>query len=153
MKPKHRKKIIQLIDKIQEQNLIKLYISNNSKETEQICENNRNYLYVEFINTYPIISYLFNTDKPLVIGRNSDKCNIVINNNMVSRCQCEIYVSGYQVILRDVGGNNSVFYKTALRKKQLEKNSSILIFNTDILLIGKIKIRIFLVNRNADLLN
>lgn len=153
MKPKHRKKIIQLIDKIQEQNLLKFYISNNSKAAEQIYENDKNYIYVEFINTYPTISYIFNTDNPIVIGRNSDKCNIVLNDKSVSRCQCEIYASGNQIILRDLSGNNTVFYKTGFKKNYLQNNSSVLIYNTDILIIGKIKLRIFLVNRNADLLN
>lgn len=108
-------------------------------------ESQRKFIYIEFINTKPVIAYAFNSNETLTIGRSVDACNIVINDETVSRQQCNIRVYGNDIYVQDMGATNPSYIKTGSGKMEMYANECVPIYQTDELIIAGIKIRVLLV--------
>lgn len=149
MSNNRRKRIENAIYSLMQENALNSYIKGRNIQLEQ----DKYYLYVECINSQPVIAYAFNVDEPIYIGRNSDTCAIVINHREVSRQQCQLYVSGNLVVLRDLGAKNPTVIKNGLNKKKLGYQEAITILKKDKVIIGDIIFQIFLLQGYDIILN
>ena len=74
------------------------------------------FLYVEFDNTKPKVSYLFPLDEWITIGRNKEN-KICIHDETFSRLHCKIGMIGNVLVLQDQGSANGVIIQRGLFKK------------------------------------
>ena len=74
------------------------------------------FLYVEFNNTKPKVSYLFPLDEWITIGRNREN-KICVHDETFSRLHCKIGMIGNVLVLQDQGSANGTGIRRGLFKK------------------------------------
>ena len=116
-------------------------ISQNLSELEY----QRKFIYIEFINTKPVIAYAFNDDEQLVVGRDVNKCNIIINDVTVSRTQCIITTHHNNIYVKEKGTTNPTCIKTNTGRIYLNPDEYMPVYQSDILIVAGIKMRILLI--------
>jgi len=149
MSGSRKKRIENAIYKLMQENVLNDSIKGSTLGSER----SKYFLYIECVNSKPIIAYAFNVDKPICIGRNSDVCSIVINHREVSRQQCRVYVSGDMVVLQDLGAKNPTIIKNGFSKQALGYQEAITILKGDRIIIGNIILKIFLMQGSDIILN
>ncbi|MCP1101245.1 ABC-type multidrug transport system ATPase subunit/pSer/pThr/pTyr-binding forkhead associated (FHA) protein/ABC-type multidrug transport system permease subunit [Aequitasia blattaphilus] len=76
----------------------------------------------------------------LVVGRNSNVCDIVIPDEMVSKCQGDFYISGDKVYYRDNDSSNGTYLENYSERILLNKAYGYVeLVNNTILKIGNLK--------------
>jgi len=72
-----------------------------------------------------ISSYLV-TDNPLPIGRDPGQALVIIQEPIVSKLHCQIYVQGGQVFVRDLNSTNGIYVKEEkVAERQLQDGDEI----------------------------
>ncbi len=101
-KRKIRKNLHKMIEeRVLDQSL--KYRITNGQAAMQECENP--FLYMEFVNTKPLISYLFPLDEWVTIGRNKEN-KVCIHDGKLSRLHCKIGMIDHFLLLQDQGSVN-----------------------------------------------
>ncbi|MBQ9211535.1 MAG: FHA domain-containing protein [Clostridia bacterium] len=75
---------------------------------------------------------VFSLEVPLVIGRQPNDCNLILQSDAVSRKHCAIYMSGSQILLRDFGSSNG----TKLNGSKISINQDISLQTGDLIVVG-----------------
>ncbi len=57
----------------------------------------------------PLRSHRWTVDRPLLIGRDPERCDVVIPARQVSRCHARLTPQGERVLLEDLGSKNGTF--------------------------------------------
>lgn len=101
-KEKIRKNLYKMIEeRVLEQSL--KYRITNGQAAMQECKSP--FLYVEFVNTKPLISYLFPLDEWITIGRNKEN-KMCIHDEKISRLHCKVGMIDHVLLLQDQGSVN-----------------------------------------------
>lgn len=74
------------------------------------------FLYMEFLNTKPQISYLFPLDEWITIGRNKEN-KVCIHDETFSRLHCKIGIINQILLIQDQGSVNGTRIRRGLLKK------------------------------------
>ena len=74
------------------------------------------FLYMEFYNTKPQISYLFPLDEWITIGRNREN-KVCIHDETFSRLHCKIGLINQTLLLQDQGSVNGTMIRRGFTKK------------------------------------
>lgn len=99
---KIRKNLYKMMEeRVLEQSL--KYRITSGQAAMQECENP--FLYIEFVNTKPLISYLFPLDEWVTIGRNKEN-KVCIHDEKLSRLHCKIGMIDRVLLLQDQGSVN-----------------------------------------------
>lgn len=110
------------------------------------------FLYIEFLNTKPMITYLYALDEWITIGRSKEN-KVCIHNDQFSRLHCKIgYVNG-RLVLMDLGSVNGAVIKRGWFKKiSVGYGGQAVLESKDIIVIGQYKIKIQIV-KGSDVVN
>ena len=108
-------------------------------------ECNSPFLYVEFLNTKPLISYLFPLDEWITIGRNKEN-KVCVHDEMFSRLHCKIGLINGVLILQDQGSANGVrIYRGFFKKKEVSSCGYEVLQSGDCIMIGNCRMKIRIV--------
>lgn len=100
------------------------------------------FLYVEFINTKPTITYLFALDEWITIGRSKEN-KICVHNEMFSRLHCKIGYIDNKLFLVDLGSAYGVILRRGLFQKIMVGRGGQEVLETgDRIIIGQYKMKI-----------
>lgn len=148
-KNKMKKNLCKLIeDRVLDQSL-KYRISSGQATLE---ETRMAFLYMEFLTTKPMITYLFALDEWITIGRSKEN-KICIHNEQFSRLHCKIGYVENRLVLMDLGSVNGVLVRRGLFKKiTVGRGEQAIVEHGDVLIIGQYKIKIQIVY-GADVIN
>lgn len=148
-KNKMKKNLCKLIeDRVLDRSL-KYRISSGQATLE---ETRMAFLYVEFLTTKPMITYLFALDEWITIGRSKEN-KICIHNEQFSRLHCKIGYVENRLVLMDLGSANGVLIRRGLfRKFAVGRGEQTVVEHGDVLKIGQYKIKIRIVY-GADVMN
>lgn len=138
-KNKMKKNLCKLIeDRVLDQSL-KYCISSGQATLE---ETRMAFLYVEFLTTKPMMTYLFALDEWITIGRSKEN-KICIHNEQFSRLHCKIGYVKNNLILMDLGSANGVLIKRGFLKRiMVGRGEQTILESGDVIKIGQYKIKI-----------
>lgn len=74
-------------------------------------------LYLKSKSSGKKTQFVFDPEKEIVIGRDSEKCTIYINEAQVSQIHSRIYMLGDSVFLQDMNSSNGTFVNRGIFKK------------------------------------
>lgn len=98
------------------------------------------------------ISYVFDPEKQILIGRDADNSNIFIDNVAVSQKHCRIYAQDNRVIFEDLYSKNGSILKRGWTKRYtLVNGQRVVLQSGDVLFIGnsELKVMIFVYDITA----
>lgn len=102
-------------------------------------------LYIKSLNTKPKQQFVFDPEKPVLIGREQGKSNIYINEAFVSQYHCRIFSNGPDVYLQDMNSlNGTVVKKGLFCKIRVINGSGVKLSSGDIIRIGSNKFKVIL---------
>ena len=138
-KEKIRKNLYKLIEtRVLEQSLKYRITSGQAAMNE--CS--KAFLYMDFLNTKPQISYLFPLDEWITIGRNKEN-KVCIHNELFSRLHCKIGMINNVLLLQDQGSANGTQIRRGILKKiEVASGQQEVLLSGDCIIIGNYKIRI-----------
>lgn len=141
-KDKMRRNLYKMIEeRVLDQSL--KYRITNAEAAMREC--NSPFLYMEFLNTKPLISYLFALDEWITIGRNKEN-KVCINDEMFSRLHCKIGFVNDMLLLQDQGSVNGVRICRGLFKKiDVSSGAYEMLESGDHIRIGSCRIKIKIV--------
>lgn len=146
---KMRKNLCKLIEERVLDQSLKYRITSGQATLE---ETRMAFLYVEFLNTKPMLTYLFALDEWITIGRSKEN-KICIHNDQFSRLHCKIGFVDTGLYLMDLGSANGVIIRRGLFKRiHVERCGQALLETKDIIKIGQYKIKIQVIY-GADAIN
>ena len=146
---KMRKNLCKLIEERVLDQSLKYRISSGQATLE---ETQMAFLYVEFLNTKPMLTYLFALDEWVTIGRSKEN-KICIHNDQFSRLHCKIGFVDTGLYLMDLGSVNGVLIRRGLFKRiHVERGGQALLETKDVIIIGQYKIKIQVIY-GADAVN
>lgn len=100
------------------------------------------FLYMEFCNTKPRISYLFPLDEWITIGRNREN-KVCIHDETFSRLHCKIGIINNVLILQDQGSvNGTGIYRGLLKKINVSGGQQEVLQSGDRIRIGDYQMKI-----------
>lgn len=103
------------------------------------------FLYMEFLNTKPVISYLFPIDEWITIGRNKEN-KVCVHNERFSRLHCKIGMINQMLLLQDQGSANGVQLRRGFLKKiDVASGQQVALQAGDRIHIGNYRIKIEIV--------
>lgn len=134
-----RKSLYRLIEKrVLEQSLRYKITSGQAA----MYEKEKRFLYVEFQNTKPLLSYIFLLDEWITIGRNKEN-KICICNETFSRMHCKIGMIGNVMVLQDLGSANGTTIRRGLFEKiNVASGKREVVQSGDCIQIGKYRMKI-----------
>lgn len=104
------------------------------------------FLYMEFVNTRPLISYIFPLDEWITIGRNKEN-KVCIHDEMFSRLHCKIGMISNVLLLQDQGSaNGTKICRGLFRKIDVAGGRQEVLMSGDYIKIGNYKIKIKIIN-------
>ncbi len=111
------------------------------------------FLYLEISNTWPQISYVFNTHRPLTIGRDMHQSVICIQDNSISKCHgCLFEQQGYAYI-QNVSKTQGIQIKRGLKKFWVPRDQSSYLKHSDRIYIGNAVLKVYLFRGNQWIVN
>lgn len=138
-KNKIRKNLCKLIEERVLNQSLKYRISSGQATLE---ETRMAFLYVEFLNTKPMLTYLFALDEWITIGRSKEN-KICIHNDKFSRLHCKIGYVENRLFLMDQGSAYGVTVKRGLFKKiNVGRGGQAVVQSGDVIRIGQYKMKI-----------
>lgn len=141
-KDKMRRNLYKLIEERVLDQALKYRITNTEAAMRE-C--NSPFLYMEFLNTKPLISYLFPLDEWITIGRNKEN-KICVHDEMFSRLHCKIGLVNNVILLQDQGSVNGVRVRRGLLKKiDVSSGGYAMLESGDRIRIGNCRIKIQIV--------
>lgn len=153
----HAKKIKQIetaIQTLMRENKLGSAISNgaigalsNQKEYEK-C-----FIYVEIVSTYPEMTYVFNSETPISIGRGVEGNTICIQDMEVSRKHCELYVENGYLYLHCYNVPNQIVIKRGLHRVIVGANQCEPVFHKDLIQIGQTIMKVYLIFGTSMVIN
>ncbi len=154
MNAKKKKQIEKAILKLMRQNKLADSIANqDSGHSSILKEYQKCFVYIEIINTYPVLTYVFNSDYPILVGRSVEENEICIQDPEVSRKHFQFYVyDGYLYVQCD-SATNPVMIKHGLRKKYVEYGCSEPIYHKDIIEVGQTRMQAYLIYGTDSVIN
>ncbi len=154
MRAGKQKKIQQAIRALMMENKLNQAITNELvQDIYKEPELAKFFLYVEILNTNPIIDYVFNTDQQITIGRDLDWSMICIQDVNISRKHAILYVQEGFVFLQNVSAGNQVKIKRGFSRKILLPGERGEVLHGDTVRIGESKIRICLFQGDEIIVN
>lgn len=106
----------------------------------------KQFLYVEFNNTKPKVSYIFPLDEWITIGRNKEN-KICVHDENFSRLHCKIGMIGNVMVLQDQGSANGATIRRGLfRKIDVIGARQEILESGDCIRIGDYRMKIRIVN-------
>lgn len=142
IKDKMRKNLYKMIEeRVLDQSL--KYRMTSAEATMREC--NSPFLYMEFLNTKPLISYLFPLDEWITIGRNKEN-KVCIHDEMFSRLHCKIGLINSTLLLQDQGSANGTRICRGLFKKiDVSEGRHEVLQSGDCIKIGSCRMKITIV--------
>lgn len=102
----------------------------------------KKFLYMEFLNTKPLIMHVFGLDECITIGRSQDNM-IWIRDPMLSRMHCKISQVEGNLVLQDMGtANGTVIQRGILGRVRLNSGEQVLLYPKDVVKLGKYRLKI-----------
>lgn len=144
------KKIFAAAKNLVKNEFLDFSLKNCSENQDEILKQ-RVLLYIKTMNTKEKQSLVFDPNKVIYWGRNSDFCQIYINDLAVSKVHCKIYCDNYKVYLNCISKNGYVIVKRNLfTKYQVNPGYQLQLKSKDRIIIGscEFKVKIFLYNLN-----
>lgn len=106
----------------------------------QECESP--FLYMEFLNTKPLISYLFPLDEWVTIGRNKEN-KVCIHDESLSRLHCKIGMINHVLVLQDQGSvNGSRVCRNLFQRIDVQGGGQAVLQSGDCIKIGSYRMKI-----------
>lgn len=116
--------------------------------------NNREFIDIKILNTKPMLEYVFNSNVPIVIGRDQNtNPSIAIMDEEVSRKQCVIFFQNGKVYLQDESNTNSTIIKMGFKKYYMSPGEVIELRKNDVVCIRTVKLAVNLVDSDAYIIN
>lgn len=136
---KIRKNLYKMIEtRVLEQSL--KYRITSGQAAVQECESP--FLYMEFVNTKPLISYLFPLDEWITIGRNKEN-KVCIHDENFSRLHCKIGMINHVLLLQDQGSvNGSKICRGLFKRIDVEGGKQAVLQSGDCIKIGNYRMKI-----------
>lgn len=102
-------------------------------------------LYLKTLNSKPKVSFVFDPEKGVLIGRDKENSNIYLNEALVSKEHCQIYSQGFDVYLKDMNSANGTIVSRGLFKKYfITSRAKIQLKSGDKITVGSNTFRIVL---------
>jgi pSer/pThr/pTyr-binding forkhead associated (FHA) protein len=114
------------------------------EETKTLKNNKKRMIHLAVVGSKPLISYVFNPEKVIQIGRNKDRNTICLKDTTVSSCHCEIYMDENHVLIKDLGSANKTYIKRRGNLITLEYGDNNILLSRDIVIVGGTRFRITL---------
>ena len=108
-------------------------------------EMQKKFLYIEFLNTKPLLMHMFGLDECITIGRSQDNM-IWIRDPVLSRMHCKISQVDGNLVLQDMGTvNGTVIQRGIFRRIKPGRGGQALLYPKDVIKLGnyRLKIRVF----------
>lgn len=142
MNSKQLSEIQNSIRELMLENKINNSITGKLKEGE--FETQRYFIYVEITNTNPCLSYVFNSNEEIIIGRSVKGTSISIQDPFVSKFHCKlIFYQGY-IYMQNISYGNLIEIKNGLKKRVVNPGEETVVFQNDKITLGQEKLRILL---------
>lgn len=113
-------------------------------EVKNFKNNKKRMIHLAVVGSKPLISYVFNPEKAIYIGRNKDRNTICLKETTVSSCHCEIYMNENHVLIKDLGSANKTYIKRRGNLITVEYGESNILLSRDIVIVGGTRFRITL---------
>lgn len=150
MNSKKKKQIEKAILKLMRKNKLNDSLYNNvggGKEFEK-C-----FIYIEIINTSPALTYVFNSNQPILVGRSIEENEICIQDLEVSRSHCQFFVHEGYLYLQCFDVKNPVKIKRGFHKIYVDSGYSELIYHKDVIEIGQTLMQAYLIYGTDSVIN
>ena len=154
MNAKKRKQIEKAILKLMRQNKLNDSISNQDYgHSSNLKEYQKCFIYIEITNTYPALTYVFNSDYQIQVGRSVDGNEICIQDPEVSRKHFQFYVYDGYLYLQCTSTTNPVMIKRGFRKLYVDYGNSEPVYHKDIIVIGQTCMQAYLIYGTDSIIN
>lgn len=146
MNAKKRKQIEKAILKLMRQNKLADSIANQELEHSGILkEYQKCFIYIEIINTYPALTYVFNSDQPIMVGRSVEENEICIQDPEVSRKHFQFYFYDGYFYVQCNSVTNPVIIKRGFHKIYVDYGCIEAIYHKDIIEVGQTRMQAYLI--------
>lgn len=154
MQMKKNKELEQAIHELMLENKLKQSIMNSfSQELSGYRGCNQYFIYCEIINTNPKLSYVFNADDEVVIGRSIERCQICIQDLAVSRMHCKVLFWQNAVYIQNISERNTITVRQGKKQYVVNASETMQIFHNDIINIGCTQLQISLLQGTSTVMN
>lgn len=153
MRAKKLRKIKLAVHEVMLNNKLDKYVSNGYFGNQpEMRESERMFIYIEIINTNPRLSYVFNSNETIVVGRALEN-TICIQELEVSKRQCEIFEYKGLPYVRNLSKHNQISVKHGMKKELLNYGEAAPLYKKDIIRIGSSKIQVVLIQGQDYIIN
>lgn len=148
------RKITETIHQMMLMNKIDAEITNSATgKMSDGYQNEKCFVYMEIRNTKPMITYVFNSDEILVIGRDISQTTVCIQDENVSRVHAGLMVKDDYLFIQNCSKTQYVTIRRRLRKICLSEGGYCPVRHTDKIYIGPVKLKFWLFKGKKWIIN
>lgn len=154
MRTAKRKQIEEAVYKLMLENKLNRSITNDLVQAvRKERESDKYFIYVEIRNTRPLVSYVFNSDREIRIGRDQDNCSICIQDPYISRQQGKLFQERGFLYIENMAMQNQIVIKRGLRRHVLSGRDVQAVLQGDTIIIGEARLKALLLHGAAEIVN
>lgn len=125
----------------------------NSRKLDEIKESEKFFIYCEVINTKPQLSYVFNADEVISLGRLTGANQICIQDMNVSRMQCKFFMWEQRLYVQNISERVPIYIKRKRSEYELWQKDMMEILQGDVVYIGQMKLKLLLIQGTEQIVN
>lgn len=125
----------------------------NSRKLDEIKESEKFFIYCEVINTKPQLSYVFNADEVISLGRLTGANQICIQDMNVSRMQCKFFMWERRLYVQNISERVPIYIKRKRNEYELWQKDMMEILQGDVVHIGQMKLKLLLIQGTEQIVN
>ena len=125
----------------------------NSRKLDEIKESEKFFIYCEVINTKPQLSYVFNADEVISLGRLTGANQICIQDMNVSRMQCKFFMWEQRLYVQNISERVPIYIKRKRNEYELWQKDMMEILQGDVVYIGQMKLKLLLIQGTEQIVN
>jgi len=125
----------------------------NSRKLDEIKESEKFFIYCEVINTKPQLSYVFNADEVISLGRLTGANQICIQDMNVSRMQCKFFMWEWRLYVQNISERVPIYIKRKRNEYELWQKDMMEILQGDVVYIGQMKLKLLLIQGTEQIVN
>ncbi|BCN29965.1 FHA domain-containing protein [Anaeromicropila herbilytica] len=116
----------------------------NEDFTRNNRENKKRMIHLAVVGSKPLISYVFNPENTIKIGRNKDSNTICLKDTAVSANHCDVYLENGLVYIKDLGSANKTIIKRGNKIITVNDGESAVLLSKDFVIVGATSFKITL---------
>ena len=120
---------------------------------DEIKESEKFFIYCEVINTKPQLSYVFNADEVISLGRLTGANQICIQDMNVSRMQCKFFMWEWRLYVQNISERVPIYIKRKRNEYELWQKDMMEILQGDVVYIGQMKLKLLLIQGTEQIVN